>query len=151
MTAEFVRPMRTIAILAGGGALAAIAITGGGPWTFMLLGIAAVCGMILSFISSWTAFESGASEPAPSLKSRRMLVILIEGGFWLVIASLLTLIALGQTGTAVYNVVLIVGAVLLVPSMRRKQLCSVTSPEELVGDLIVIVLLTLGFVFLISL
>lgn len=80
-----------------------------------------------------------------------MLVILIEGGFWLVIASLLTLIALGQTGTAVYNVVLIVGAVLLVPSMRRKQLCSVTSPEELVGDLIVIVLLTLGFVFLISL
>lgn len=151
MTTEFVRLMRTIAILAGGGALIATAIIGGGPWIFMLLGIAAVCGMTLSFISSWTEFESAPSESAPSLKTRRTLAILIEAAFWVVTAGLLALVALGQTRTAAFNVLLATGVALLVPSMRRKQLCSVTSPVELAGEIVVIVLLTLGFLFLLSL
>ncbi|MFQ3633364.1 hypothetical protein [Roseiflexus sp.] len=154
MTAEFVRPMRTIALLAGGGALLGIAITGAGSWTLTLLGIVAVCGMILSFIS-WTEFESGTSESSSALiksrRMRRMLVILLEGGFWVAMTGLLMLATLGQSRTAAYNVLLVVSLVFLVPSMRLKQLCSITSPVELVGEIVVVMLLTTGILFMLSL
>jgi hypothetical protein len=107
--------------------------------------------MTLSFISSWTEFEAAPSERAPSLKTRHILAILIEAAFWVVMVGLLALVALGQARSAVFNVLLAIGVVLLTPSMRRKQLCSVTSPGELAGEIVVIALLTLGFLFLLSL
>ncbi len=151
MTAEFVRPMRTIAMLGGVGALLASLITGAGFSTLTLLGILTICGMILSFIS-WTESETSESASAliQSRRMRRMLAILLEGGFWVAMTGLLMLATLGQSQTAAYNVLLVVSLVFLVPSMRVKQLCSVTSSVELVGELVVIMLLTLAPLFVIS-
>jgi len=148
MTTELVSHMRAIACLIGGGAIiATIAI--GFSWPLMIAVV--ICGIILSFTSVWTAFESVPSESILSLKTRRTLVILIESAFWSVVVSLITLSALGWTHTVGYRVLLALGATLLVPSMRIKQLCSVSSFEELAGEIGVIGLLMLVFLFLVSL
>jgi hypothetical protein len=148
MTTELVSHMRAIACLIGGGAIiATIAI--GFSWPLMIAVV--ICGIILSFTSVWTAFESVPSESILSLKTRRTLVILIESAFWSVVVSLITLSALGWTHTVGYRALLALGATLLVPSMRIKQLCSVSSFEELAGEIGVIGLLMLVFLFLVSL
>lgn len=120
-------------------------------WSWSLTIAFFLCEMILSFTSAWTAFESAPSEGMLSLKTRRILVILVEAAFWSVALGLITLIALGWSHTIGYRVLLAPGAALLVPSMRIKQLCSVASPGALVGEIGLIGVLTLGFLFLVRL
>ena len=148
MTTELVSTMRGIACLIGGGAIiATIAI--GFSWPLMITVV--ICGMILSFTSVWTELGSVPAESILSHKTRRMLVILIEAAFWSVVVSLMTLSALGWTHTVGYRALLALGTTLLVPSMRIRQLCSVPSYRALAGEFGVIVLLTLGFLFVVSL
>jgi hypothetical protein len=148
MTTELVSTMRGIACLIGGGALiATIAI--GFSWPLMIT--LAICGMILSFTSVWTELGSVPAESILSHKTRRMLFILIEAAFWSVAVSLMTLSALGWTHTVGYYVLLALGVTLIGPSVRVRHLCNVSSFEELAGEFGVIVLLTLGFLFLVSL
>ena len=142
MTTELVSTIRGIACLIGGGALiATIAI--GFSWPLMIT--LAICGMILSFTSVWT------EESILSHKTRRMLFILIEAAFWSVAVGLVTLGALGWTHTVGYYVLLALGVTLIGPSVRVRHLCNVSSFEELAGEFGVIVLLTLGFLFVVSL
>lgn len=148
MTTAFVGQMRAVAALIGGGALIAVITMG---WSWPLTIAVLICGMILSFTSAWTAFESAHSEGMLSLKTRCILVILVEAAFWSVVLGLIMLIALGWSHTAGYRVLLALGAALLVPSMRIKQLCSVSSLGALVGEIGLIGVLTLGFLFLVSL
>jgi hypothetical protein len=148
MTTELVSTMRGIACLIGGGAIiATIAI--GFSWPLMITVV--ICGMILSFTSVWTELGSVPAESILSHKTRRMLVILIEAAFWSVVVSLMTLSALGWTHTVGYRALLALGATLIGPSVRVRHLCNVSSFEELAGEIGVIVLLTLGFLFLVSL
>ncbi|WP_157040997.1 hypothetical protein [Roseiflexus sp. RS-1] len=80
-----------------------------------------------------------------------MLFILIEAAFWSVAVGLVTLGALGWTHTVGYYVLLALGVTLIGPSVRVRHLCNVSSFEELAGEFGVIVLLTLGFLFVVSL
>jgi hypothetical protein len=148
MTTELVSTMRGIACLIGGGAIiATIAI--GFSWPLMITVV--ICGMILSFTSVWTALGSVPAESILSHKTRRMLVILIEAAFWSVAVSLMTLSALGWTHTVGYYALLALGATLLVLRCASGSCAAFLHPEALAGEFGVIVLLTLGFLFLVSL
>jgi hypothetical protein len=148
MTTELVSTIRGIACLIGGGALIAnFAI--GFSWPLMITVV--ICGMILSFTSVWTELGSVPAESILSHKTRRMLFILIEAAFWSVAVGLVTLGALGWTHTVGYYVLLALGVTLIGPSVRVRHLCNVSSFEELAGEFGVIVLLTLGFLFVVSL
>jgi hypothetical protein len=148
MTTELVSTMRGIACLIGGGAIiATIAI--GFSWPLMITMV--ICGMILSFTSVWTELRSVPAESILSHKTRRMLIILIEAAFWSVAVGLMTLIALGWTHTVGYYVLLALGATLIGPSVRVRHLCNVSSFEELAGEIGVMALTTIAFLFLVSL
>jgi len=148
MTTELVSQMRGIACLIGGGAIiATIAI--GFSWPLMITMV--ICGMILSFTSGWIEMKTAPSGRFLSHETRRMLFILIEGAFWSVFVGVLALSALGWTHTVGYYVLLALGATLIGPSMRVGHLCNVSSFEELAGEIGVMALATIAFLFLMSL
>jgi fatty acid desaturase len=148
MTTELVSTMRGIACLVGGGAIiATIAI--GYSWPLMITVV--ICGMILSFTSGWVEIKTAPSRRLLSPETRRMLFILIEGAFWSVFVGMLALRALGWTHTVGYYVLLALGATLISPSMRVGHLCNVSSFEELAGEIGVMALATIAFLFLVSL
>ena len=148
MTTELVSTMRGIACLIGGGAIiATIAI--GFSWPLMITMV--ICGMILSFTSGWVEIKTAPSRRLLSPETRRMLFILIEGAFWSVFVGALALRALGWTHTVGYYVLLALGATLIGPSVRVRHLCNVSSFEELAGEIGVMALATIAFLFLVSL
>jgi hypothetical protein len=110
-----------------------------------------ICGMILSFTSGWVEIKTAPSRRLLSPETRRMLFILIEGAFWSVFVGMLALRALGWTHTVGYYVLLALGATLIGPSMRVGHLCNVSSFEELAGEIGVMALATIAFLFLVSL
>ncbi len=80
-----------------------------------------------------------------------MPVILVEAAFRSVARGVITLIAPDWLHTVGYRVLLEPGAALLVPSIRIEQLCSVSSPGALVGEIGLIGVLTPGLLLLVRL